>query len=83
MPMLQLSRAHGLSSGVSLTTESRPNVALYEHFRYRVRGWARVGDGLETWTLFWKKGRPSMPKRNSLTSSAIRGEPEQWEAPAS
>jgi GNAT superfamily N-acetyltransferase len=40
------------SAGVSLTTEHPSNVGLYEHFGYRVRGHARVGDGLETWVLF-------------------------------
>jgi GNAT superfamily N-acetyltransferase len=43
------------SAGVSLTTESPLNVALYEHFGYRVQGYARVASDLETWTLF----RPS------------------------
>ena len=40
------------SSGVTLTTEHPPNVRLYEHFGYRVRGHARVGDSLESWTLY-------------------------------
>ena len=44
------------SSGVTLTTEHPPNVRLYEHFGYRVRGHTRVGDGLETWTLY-REGR--------------------------
>jgi GNAT superfamily N-acetyltransferase len=52
----ELSRSDGLCSGVRLTTEHQPNVAFYEHFGYRVQGHARVGDGLETWTLFLGMG---------------------------
>jgi GNAT superfamily N-acetyltransferase len=44
------------SSGVSLTTETRPNLALYEHFGYRVLGHVRVASDLESWTLFLKTG---------------------------
>ena len=40
------------SSGVSLTTERSQNVALYEHFGYRVVGHVRVAPGFETWGLF-------------------------------
>ena len=40
------------SSGVSLTTELAQNVALYEHFGYRVVGHARVAPGIETWGMF-------------------------------
>jgi GNAT superfamily N-acetyltransferase len=51
-----LSSSDGASSGVSLTTELPGNVRLYEYFGYRVQGHARVGDGLETWTLFRAEG---------------------------
>jgi len=53
-----LEAAHDLSgsdphsTGVSLTTENRRNLTLYEHVGYRVYGHARVTDTLETWTLF-------------------------------
>ena len=40
------------SAGVSLTTESEKNVALYEHFGYDVVGRARVTPELETWGMF-------------------------------
>lgn len=40
------------SVGVSLTTELSANVALYEHFGYRVAGHARVAPTLETWSMF-------------------------------
>jgi len=40
------------SVGVSLTTELPANVALYEHFGYRVAGHARVAPTLETWSMF-------------------------------
>jgi len=43
------------SEGVSLCTETRANVGLYEHFDYRLLGSAQVADGLETWSMF----RPS------------------------
>ena len=49
------------STGVSLTTEQPANVQLYEHFGYRLRGHARVDDGLETWTLFREK--PAAPPK--------------------
>jgi GNAT superfamily N-acetyltransferase len=41
-----------LSAGVSLSTETRGNVALYHHFGYSLQGHARVGPGLETWAFF-------------------------------
>jgi GNAT superfamily N-acetyltransferase len=47
-----LARSDPDSSGVTLTTELPANVRLYEHFGYRVYGHARVGLGLETWTLY-------------------------------
>jgi GNAT superfamily N-acetyltransferase len=40
------------STGVSLTTETQPNIALYEHFGYRVHGHVRVSPDLESWGLF-------------------------------
>lgn len=40
------------SAGVSLTTERRQNVALYERFGYRVLDHARVPGELETWGMF-------------------------------
>jgi len=43
------------SEGVSLCTETRSNLGLYEHFGYRLLGSAQVADGLETWSMF----RPS------------------------
>ncbi len=39
------------SPAVSLTTETRENVALYQHVGYRVVGQARVSEGLETWGM--------------------------------
>ena len=53
-----LTAVHGVasadadSSGVSLTTELSQNVALYEHFGYRVVGHTRVAPGIETWGMF-------------------------------
>jgi len=47
-----LASADDQSAGVSLTTEGPENVALYEHFGYRVEGHARVAPDLETWTMF-------------------------------
>jgi GNAT superfamily N-acetyltransferase len=44
------------SCGVSLTTEVRKNLALYEHFGYGVVGHARVSPELETWGLFLATG---------------------------
>ena len=52
-----LSEHDGGSAGVSLTTEVPSNVTLYEHFGYRVQGYARIAPDFETWTLF----RPSVP----------------------
>jgi len=40
------------SSGVSLTTETLPNLALYEHFGYQVHGHVRVAPELDSWGLF-------------------------------
>jgi ribosomal protein S18 acetylase RimI-like enzyme len=47
-----LAHADPQSAGVTLSTESPENVALYEHFGYRVMGHARVSDELETWAFF-------------------------------
>ena len=55
---------HGLaagdpaSAGVSLSTETEPNVALYRHLGYRILGRAEVADGLTTWSCF----RPVPPR---------------------
>jgi ribosomal protein S18 acetylase RimI-like enzyme len=46
-----LSEAHPTSIGVALDTENERNVALYEHFGYRVVDHYFV-DGLEIWSLF-------------------------------
>jgi GNAT superfamily N-acetyltransferase len=46
------------SSGVSLSTESRRNVALYEHFGYRQLGYRMVAPELEMWAMF----RPAKPE---------------------
>jgi GNAT superfamily N-acetyltransferase len=51
-----LAKAHPGSGGVSLTTEYAGNLALYERFGYRVHAHARVGEGLESWTLFRPRG---------------------------
>jgi GNAT superfamily N-acetyltransferase len=48
----QMADADVGSCGVTLTTETRQNVPLYEHFGYRVLGHARLGEGLETWGFF-------------------------------
>lgn len=40
------------SAGVSLTTETRRNLKLYESLGYRRLGHARIGTGLETWALY-------------------------------
>ena len=47
-----LARADKNSAGVSLSTELKKNVALYEYFGYTVIGHARVTDDLETWGFF-------------------------------
>lgn len=46
------------SHGVSLNTELPRNVALYEHFGYRVTGHARVAPELETWGFFRRSQAP-------------------------
>jgi GNAT superfamily N-acetyltransferase len=53
----ELSRSDGASAGVTLSTEVRENVPLYERFGYRKVGRATVAGDLETWVLF----RPDDP----------------------
>ena len=43
------------SAGVTLTTETRPNLSLYDHFGYQRIGHERVAPQLETWGFY----RPS------------------------
>jgi GNAT superfamily N-acetyltransferase len=51
-----------LSTGVSLSTETRQNVALYNHFGYSLQGHAQVSLGLETWAFFRPaRGRTEVP----------------------
>lgn len=47
-----LSQADAVSTGMALSTEDPRNLPLYEHVGYRTLGHARVGPGLETWTLW-------------------------------
>jgi GNAT superfamily N-acetyltransferase len=47
-----LAEADPDSSGVSLTTETTPNLTLYRHFGYEVQGHVRVAPDLESWGLF-------------------------------
>ncbi|MEN8143746.1 MAG: GNAT family N-acetyltransferase [Gemmatimonadota bacterium] len=47
-----MSREDPDSEGVTLTTENPANVALYEHFGYRIVGHATVAPGLKTWSFF-------------------------------
>lgn len=55
---LLLERVHALSSelpdsaGVTLTTETEANVALYQRFGYRIVGRRAIAPGLETWGFF-------------------------------
>ena len=55
-PMLDavagLAAGDAASAGVSLTTERPRNVALYEHFGYRVVAHAEVTPGFESWGMF-------------------------------
>ena len=48
----ELARSDAGSAGVSLSTETRANVELYEHLGYRLLGHARVSESLETWAFF-------------------------------
>jgi GNAT superfamily N-acetyltransferase len=47
-----LSQTDSFSCGATLSTESPRNLALYEHFGYRLLGHARVADDLQTWGFF-------------------------------
>ena len=47
-----LSEADPASRGVSLSTENRANVSLYEHFGYRVVYETQVSPELRTWAFF-------------------------------
>ena len=48
----ELSRTRDDSRGVTLTTESERNVALYQHVGYRVVGQRTIAPGLETWGFY-------------------------------
>lgn len=53
-----LERVHAMSQertdsrGVTLSTESERNVALYRHLGYQIVGQATIAPGLETWDFF-------------------------------
>lgn len=47
-----MSRERADSRGVTLSTESERNVALYRHLGYQVVGQATIAPGLETWDFF-------------------------------
>ena len=47
-----MSRGRADSRGVTLSTESERNVALYRHLGYQVVGQATIAPGLETWDFF-------------------------------
>ncbi len=47
-----MSREREDSKGVSLTTESDANVALYRHLGYRIVGEATIAPGVRTWGFF-------------------------------
>ena len=47
-----MSRERADSRGVTLSTESERNVALYRHMGYRVIGQATIAPGLETWDFY-------------------------------
>jgi GNAT superfamily N-acetyltransferase len=55
-PLLEAVRAQAVedsnSSGVSLTTETPANLALYQHFGYEIQGQVHVSPGLQSWGLF-------------------------------
>jgi GNAT superfamily N-acetyltransferase len=54
----RLAAGDAASAGVSLTTERPRNVALYEHFGYRVVAHGEVTPGFESWGLFTAPRRP-------------------------
>ena len=47
-----LAEADRASCGVTLSTETENNVALYRHFGYRLLGRVHVAEGLESWAFF-------------------------------
>jgi ribosomal protein S18 acetylase RimI-like enzyme len=47
-----MSRERADSRGVTLSTESERNVALYRHMGYRIVGQATIAPGVETWDFF-------------------------------
>lgn len=51
-----LAEADPGSAGVTLSTETPGNLALYQRFGYRILGHAAVGTGLETWVLHRSRG---------------------------
>jgi GNAT superfamily N-acetyltransferase len=51
-----LAENHPNAIGVALSTETKKNVPLYEHFGYEVRAHNRVSDDLQTWSMFRPKG---------------------------
>lgn len=57
----ELADADPRSSGVSLTTETRENVTLYEHCGYEVVGEGRVAESFQTWGLFRRSGINRFP----------------------
>ena len=54
--LLEAVHAHSVarpgSTGVSLTTEVEPNVALYQHFGYEVHGHVKIAEEVPSWTMF-------------------------------
>ena len=48
----RLSREDPESEGVTLSTEDKANVSLYEHAGYKIVGHANVTPELETWGFF-------------------------------
>jgi GNAT superfamily N-acetyltransferase len=48
----ELSDSDPRSCGVALSTETRHNLPLYQHFDYRLLGHAQVSEELETWAFF-------------------------------
>ncbi len=48
----EISATDPASTGVSLTTEDENNVALYEHFGYKVIGHFAATNELESWVMF-------------------------------
>jgi ribosomal protein S18 acetylase RimI-like enzyme len=46
------SRSHPTSCGVSLTTETEANVGFYQTLGFEIRGSVEVAPGLRSWVLF-------------------------------